>query len=68
MPAAPFRPQIEALLQERDERLRGWQREHPGINAYEDRGLEVASQLPVSVEAQIALLERRLGRAARTIR
>ena len=57
-----FRPQIEDLLQERDQRLRVWQRAHPEVNAYEDRGLEVTSQLPVSVEAQIERLERRLGR------
>jgi hypothetical protein len=56
-----FRPQIEQLLQQRDARLRAWQRQHPGVNAYEDRRLEVASQLPVSVEAQVLLLEQRLG-------
>ena len=56
-----FRPQIEELLQERDLRVRAWQRAHPEANAYEDRRLEVTSQLPVSVEAQVALLERRLG-------
>jgi hypothetical protein len=55
-----FRPQIEELLQQRDERMRVWQREHSGVNAYEDRGLEVTSQLPVSVEAQVELLEQRL--------
>jgi Domain of unknown function (DUF6969) len=56
-----FRPQIEELLQQRDERVRAWQRAHPGVNAYEDRGLEVTSQLPVSVEAQVELLERQLA-------
>jgi hypothetical protein len=57
-----FRPQIEALLQQRDERLRAWKRQHPEVNAYEDRKLEVTSQQSVSVEAQVALLEQRLGR------
>jgi hypothetical protein len=56
-----FRPQVEHLLLERDLRLRAWQRAHPEVNAYEDRRLEVTSQLPVGVEAQVALLERRLG-------
>lgn len=56
-----FRPQIEELLQQRDARVRAWQRSRPGVNAYEDRGLEVTSQLPVSVEAQVELLERRLA-------
>jgi hypothetical protein len=56
-----FRPQIEELLQQRDARLRAWQRAHPRANAYEDRSLEVTSQLPISVEAQVALLAARLG-------
>ena len=56
-----FRPQIEELLQQRDAHLRAWQREHPGVNAYEDRNLEVTSQLPIRVEAQVARLEVRLG-------
>jgi hypothetical protein len=59
-----FRPQIEVLLQERDERLRAWKQAHPDNNAYEDRRLEVTSQLPVSVEAQVEMLERRLERPA----
>ena len=56
-----FRPQIEELLQQRDERIRAWQRAHPEVNTYEDRRLEVTSQLPVSVEAQVELLAARLG-------
>jgi hypothetical protein len=55
-----FRPQIEGLLQQRDERIRAWRRAHPDVNVYEDRKLEVTSQLPVSVEGQVELLERRL--------
>jgi len=57
-----FRPQIEVLLQQRDERVRAWQHEHPDVNTFEDRKLEVTSQLPVDVEAQVALLESHLGR------
>jgi hypothetical protein len=56
-----FRPQIEALVMQRDERVRAWQLEHPGTNTFEDRKLEVTSQVPVDVEAQVALLEARLG-------
>ena len=56
-----FRPQIEALLRERDERMRAWQREHAEVeNIYEDRRLEVTSQTPVSVEAQVETLAARL--------
>ena len=57
-----FRPQIEDLLQQRDERVRAWQREHPEVeNVYEDRRLEVTSQMPISVEAQVEALEKALA-------
>jgi hypothetical protein len=55
-----FRPQIEDLLQQRDVRIRQWQAAHPEANAYEDRRLEVTSQLPIEVEAQVRALEQRL--------
>jgi hypothetical protein len=57
-----FRPQIEALVQQRDERVRAWQRQYPDVNTFEDRRLEVTSQVPVDVDAQVALLESRLAR------
>jgi hypothetical protein len=58
-----FRPQIEALLQERDERVSAWQREHSDVeNIYEDRRLEVTSQMQISVEAQVEVLEKTLAR------
>ena len=58
-----FRPQIEALLRERDERMRVWQRDHPEVeNIYEDRRLELTSQTPISVEAQGDALEKTLAR------
>jgi hypothetical protein len=58
-----FRPQIEVLLQERDARVYAWQREHPEVeNIYEDRRLEVASQMSISVEAQVEALEKTLAR------
>jgi hypothetical protein len=47
-----FRPQIEALLQERGAGVLARQREHPEVeNIYEDRRLEVTSQMAISVEA-----------------
>ena len=56
-----FRPQIEALLRQRDARVRAWRRQHPDANAYEDRRLEVTSHLAIDVEAQVRLLEKRLA-------
>jgi hypothetical protein len=52
-----FRPQIEALLHQRDAAIRRWAEAHPRGNVYEDRGLEVTSQLAVSVEEQLAQIE-----------
>ena len=52
-----FRPQIEALLQQRDARIHEWQAAHPEVNAYEDRRLEVTAQLPIDVEDQVRALE-----------
>ena len=56
-----FRPQIEELLQQRDQWVRAWQAQHPDVNAYEDRRLEVISQLAIDVEVQVRLLEERLA-------
>ena len=57
-----FRPQIVALLRQRDAAMASWQRRHPDDNAYEDRRLEVTSEMKVSVDDQIrhvtAALER----------
>jgi hypothetical protein len=55
-----FRSEIEELLRQRDRCVRHWQIEHPEVNAYEDRRLEVTSRLPVDVETQLRLLEQRL--------
>lgn len=49
-----FRPQIETLLKQRDERIVAWQKDNPGQNAYEDRALEVISALPVNIDEQRA--------------
>lgn len=58
-----FRPQIEELLQERDARIRSFEREQPDTsNVYEDRRLEVTSELDISVEGQVEALETRLAR------
>jgi hypothetical protein len=58
-----FRPQVEELLMQRDERVRTFGREQPdSANVYEDRRLEVTSQLAVSVEAQVRALEAALQR------
>ncbi len=64
-----FRPQIRELLILRDETVCNWAERHPGGHVYEDRKLEVPSQLVISVAQQIAAVEQvvrgaRRGRAA----
>jgi len=49
-----FRPQIEALVLERDRVMGEWQRRHPGLDVLEDRRLPVLSRIPISPEAQTA--------------
>ncbi|GMQ90071.1 MAG: hypothetical protein BMS9Abin10_0416 [Gammaproteobacteria bacterium] len=56
-----FRPQIEALLRQRDEIVADWAIAHPGVDVFEDRGLEVTGQLDISVERQIAMVRTALG-------
>ncbi len=56
-----FRPQIEALLVERDRAIAAWAAAHPGRDVYEDRELEVTSSVSIDVEAQIAAIAAALG-------
>ena len=56
-----FRPQIAELLRQRDRAVEDWQSRHPGVDAYEDRGLEITSQANISIEAQIAAVEAALA-------
>ncbi len=52
-----FRPQIEDLVRERDKAVAAWAASHPDVDVYEDRRLEVTSQLRISVEDQIRGIE-----------
>lgn len=52
-----FRPQIEALIRQRDAAVADWARRHPGADVFEDRELEIASRLAISVDEQIAAVE-----------
>ncbi len=55
-----FQPQIVDLLIERDECILAWKMQHPDVNVYQDRRLEVTSHLPIHVEDQVQQLEDRL--------
>lgn len=58
-----FRPQIAALLQERDRSIAAWQRAHPDRDVYEDRDLEVTSIMPIDVTKQIGAVDKAVRRA-----
>ena len=48
-----FRPQVEWLLRQRDEVVALWAKEHPSIDVFEDRSLDITAYLPINVETQI---------------
>jgi hypothetical protein len=63
-----FRPEIEELLRRRDAAVAAWQAETPGLNVYEDRSREVASQVEVTLESRIVEAEQAWREARRAVR
>ena len=59
---ALYLPQIEWLLQARDAAVAAWAKRHPGRDVFEDRTLEITSELPLSIDEQIAALDALLAR------
>ncbi len=51
-----FKPQIAALLEHRDAVVEAWAREHPGVDVYEDRELEITGWQAISVDDQLAAI------------
>lgn len=49
-----FRPQMIALLVQRDSTVAQWSYRHPERDVFEDRELDITSRSPISVDAQIA--------------
>jgi len=56
-----FKPQIAALLTHRDAVVEAWARDHPGVDVFEDRDLEVTGWLPISVDDQLAAVRAALA-------
>ena len=48
-----FRPQVEALLRQRDRVVDAWSAKHPDVDVFEDRKLEITGWLRVSVKRQL---------------
>ena len=57
-----FRPQIRAMIKERDNVVDNWAAENDSANVYEDRALEVTAECPISVDDQIAAVREALKR------
>lgn len=58
-----FRPQMEALIRGRDVRVAEWSARHPGHDVFEDRALEITSQMSISVDRRVARLRALAGRS-----
>lgn len=52
-----FRPQMRALLLQRDATVADWSAQHPGQDVFEDRTLDITSAVLISVEDQIAQVD-----------
>jgi hypothetical protein len=48
-----FRPQIASLIRKRDAVLADWQKRHPKTDVFEDRKLDLPSQMRISLVDQI---------------
>lgn len=55
-----FYPQICELLRQRDEVMDDWVNAHPGQNAYEDRDMEITSEMECNYTAQMDAVEEEL--------
>lgn len=56
-----FRPQIEALVRDRDRCLRDWSRTVGASAVFEHEALEVTSSMPIDIDAQIERLDAELS-------
>ncbi|MZR23094.1 hypothetical protein GQF03_12225 [Sneathiella chungangensis] len=52
-----FRPQIELLIIQRDEKIAKWREKKPDVDVFEDRDLEITSSLDIRVEDQIRAIK-----------
>lgn len=52
-----YRPHIEALLRKRDEIVWAWAAAHPGEDVFEDRALDITSQMDISMEDILGRIE-----------
>lgn len=60
-----FRPQIIALLHARDQEILRWQESHRDVLVYEDRRLEVPSEMAVAIDTQVTAVSTALRQTRR---
>ncbi len=53
-----FRPQVVALLEQRDKTLSAWATLHPDRDIYEDRELEITSIVDINIERQLTAVKK----------
>jgi len=58
-----FRPQIEWLIKRRDDAVAAWHKKKPRGDVYEDRGLNITSEMAIDIERQVAAVEQALESA-----
>ena len=56
-----FWPQVILLLQARDVCIEAWEKQRPGKDVFEDRELEITSQVDIDIAAQIAAVRAALA-------
>ncbi len=59
-----FRPQIETLLHQRDAKMVAWHKTHPDADVFEDRRLDLPSQVAISLDEQIRAVDAALDSGA----
>ena len=61
-----FKPQIVALLEQRDLTLQAWRTQHPDRDIYEDRELEITSIVDINIDRQINAIKKARRKVARS--
>ncbi|MBO6827677.1 MAG: hypothetical protein JJ879_15865 [Sneathiella sp.] len=59
-----YRPIIIDLIRKRDQAIADWQEKHPDRDVFEDRELEITSEISISVEEYLVELQQALEKAA----
>lgn len=53
-----FKPQVIALLEQRDKTIQSWVETYPDRDVYEDRDLEITSIIDINVDRQLAAIKK----------